>query len=85
LGWKTPLLDEKTQAKADDVLVHMVEEEFCAKEEEMGKARKIIRSSDSSNSSEPDEVHIGEPGNQPQLEEVSRRYTPGLIMSFGKK
>jgi hypothetical protein len=70
LGWKTPLLDEKTQAKVDDVLVHMVEEEFCEKEEEMGKARKRIRSSDGSNSSGPDPVHIVEPGNQSKKEKV---------------
>jgi hypothetical protein len=83
LGWKTPLLDEKAQAKVDKVLVAMVEEEFCAKEVEMGKARKRIRSSsDSSNSSEPDLVHIGKPGNQPQLEKARRRKIPGRTLTF---
>jgi hypothetical protein len=84
LGWKTPLLDEKTQAKVDDVLVHMVEEEFCDKEEEMGKVKKRIRSSsDSSNSSEPDAVHIGKPGNQPEKEMAKQRRPRNI--TFRKK
>jgi uncharacterized protein HemY len=35
------LLDEKTQAKVDDALVEMVEEEFGEKEKEIGKAKKM--------------------------------------------
>jgi hypothetical protein len=86
LGWKTPLLDEETQAKVDEVLVHKVEQEYCAKEKELGKARakKRIRSSDSSNSSESGRIRFGKRGNQPQKEKVRQMDTSGFTFRFGK-
>jgi hypothetical protein len=71
LGWKTPLLDEKTQAKVDEALVREVEKEYTEKERaRRAQAKNRIRSiSDGSNSSEGDNVYVpgGKKENPPQI------------------